>query len=477
MPGLSRRLGGHGGGSILRLQRGRVALSILRCLLPVSLLATAISLLVATAHLEAFSTSPFPIANPPRFNPGLALHLAAPGSHLPTGRMAAVPLDLTLHRGETLGEVFDGLGLDADDSHAAIEALSEYLDVRHLPAGQSYSVLLRPNSTPSGFEFTLAGRGRVDVARGGGGGWTASFTPFERQLVTRCVRGSLEGSLVGSIEKAGAPAGLAYRMADVLQWDLDFNRDLRLGDRFEVVYQVLYLDGEPSSLGPILALDYRNAGRRLQAFRYGHDGGYYDAEGRPLQKMFLRSPLRFSRITSRFSRHRFHPILKRFRPHYGVDFGAPVGTPVRVTANGTVTFAGWDRGGGRTIKVRHPNGYLTAYLHLSRFARGIRPGARVHQGEVIGFVGQTGLATGPHLDYRVQRGGRWIDPLSLKSVPADPIPKRHLAAFEALRDALLASLASGVPPRALPAREALAEAGAAPSASSEGSGSVSSAAR
>jgi len=233
-------------------------------------------------------------------------------------------------------------------------------------------------------------------------------------------------------------------MSNVLQWDLDFNRDLRTGDRFEVLYEDVTLDGRPAAPGDVLAMAYENRGRRYEAYRYG-DGGYYDADGKPLRKMFLRSPLQFSRVTSRFSRRRFHPVLKVHRPHYGVDYGAPTGTPVRVTANGTIESTGWTKGGGNTVKVRHPNGYLTAYLHLSRYAKGLYKGKSVRQEEVIGYVGSTGLATGPHLDYRVRRNGRWIDPLSLPNEPADPIPEAELALFLARRDALRVRLAGAAP--------------------------------
>jgi murein DD-endopeptidase MepM/ murein hydrolase activator NlpD len=219
-----------------------------------------------------------------------------------------------------------------------------------------------------------------------------------------------------------------------------------------VLYQEVWVDGAYDGPGTILALSYQNGGRRLEAYRYA-DRGYYDGEGRPLQKMFLRSPLPYSRITSRFSNRRFHPILKVYRPHHGIDYGAPVGTAVRVTAGGVVAFAGWDGGGGKTVKVRHPNGYLTAYLHLSRYAAGIHAGARVRQGDVIGHVGATGLATAAHLDYRVQRQGRWIDPLALVQVPAPDIPVAELADFRSLRDVLRSSL--GQP-------TVLAEAGARP---------------
>ena len=155
---------------------------------------------------------------------------------------------------------------------------------------------------------------------------------------------------------------------------------------------------------------------------------------------FLRSPLPYSRVTSRFSNRRFHPVLKVFRPHYGVDYGAPVGTAVRATAAGTVVSVGWDGGGGNTVKVRHPNEYLTCYLHLSRFAAGVRSGTRVKQGDIVGYVGATGLATAPHLDYRVQHRGRWIDPMTLASVPAEPLSPSRRAEFQLARAAMTESL-------------------------------------
>jgi murein DD-endopeptidase MepM/ murein hydrolase activator NlpD len=238
-------------------------------------------------------------------------------------------------------------------------------------------------------------------------------------------------------------------MADVLQWDLDFNRDLQPGDRFDVLFEEVYLDGRYFGIERVLALAYAQSNRKLEVYSYGKSGEFYDAEGRPSEKMFLRAPLPYSRVTSKFSARRFHPVLKIARPHYGVDYGAPVGTPVRVTAAGTVISAGWEGGGGKTVKVRHPNGYVTCYLHLSRFAAGIRAGARVRQGDLIAYVGATGLATGPHLDYRVQRDGTWIDPQSLKSVPGAPLDAVQGADFRRLRDVIRPILAGTVDPSAL----------------------------
>jgi murein DD-endopeptidase MepM/ murein hydrolase activator NlpD len=357
-----------------------------------------------------------------------------------------VPVELTLRRGETLNQVFERLGLRGAEAREATDVLAEHVDLRALRAGNQYAAFFNADGSLASFELTVAGSGRVAMARRSAR-WAADWQPFQRTAELRVLRGHLDGSLEGAIRDAGGPVELAYRMADILQWDLDFARDLQRGDRFDILYEDILLDGAHHDVGRIVGLSYENKGRRHEAYRWDDSGTYYDGEGRPLRKMFLRSPLRYSRITSLFSHSRFHPVLHTFRPHYGVDYGAPVGTPVEVTANGVVVAAGWDRGGGNVVKVRHAGGYVTAYLHLSRFAAGIRPGARVSQGEVIAFTGATGLASGPHLDYRVQHNSEWIDPLSLKGVRDEPIPSFRLASFHSWRNQLLASFASGVAPR------------------------------
>lgn len=424
-------------------------LRALRFLLPAVLLLTAAVLVHSTRRLEALAASPLPVTRALPYTPLLVTDpLAAPGgaSVLSTGRL---PVRFAVAPGETLSQLFEGLGLPAADALSASSALSEYVDPRKIKPGVTYAAYYGGGEGLSAFEMEVDGRGRVRLDRVGDT-WRSDWHEAVRTQRTRVVQGRLETFLEEAVRSSGAEPMLAYEMSDVLEWDLDFTRDLRVGDAFEVLYEEVYLDGEYYGLGDVLALRYENRGRVLEAYRYGEDGGFYDSQGRPMRKMFLRSPLRFSRITSRFTNRRFHPILKRYRPHYGVDYGAPVGTPVRVTANGTVTFAGWDRGGGRTVKVRHPNGYLTAYLHLSGFAKGVRSGRPVRQGDIIGYVGATGLATGPHLDYRVQKGGRWINPLSIKSVPTKPLPEGEMPAFEAWRDILRSCLdtASPLPPDA-----------------------------
>lgn len=414
----------------------------LRLLLPAVLVVLAAVLHVGALRVGSWASSPYPVTQTPAWRPGSPV---APFDRVDTpaaGRILPSPVEL--RRGETLGTALERLGATPQEVRSLAEAMAatgEDLDPRRLRPDYGYVAWFDDDLGLAAFEIALDGKGRARFSREGDR-WSSNWRPYLRSLERRTLIGELDGSLEGSIRDAGGDPVLAYRMADVLQWDLDFNRDLQPHDRFEVVYDAVYLEGEYHNVGTIHALAYENGGRRLEAYRWGPEGeeGYYDGEGRPLQKLFLRSPLPYSRVTSRFSLRRFHPVLKRYRPHYGVDYGAPVGTPVRVTANGVVRFAGWDNGGGNMVKVSHPNDYLTAYLHLSRFAKGVRPGRRVRQGEVIGYVGATGLATAPHLDYRVQHRGGWIDPLTIKSVPADPIPEADLAAFLASRDRLLADL-------------------------------------
>ncbi len=366
----------------------------------------------------------------------------------------SIPLENRIRRGDTLDRVLQRAGVPDSELHQASAAVSEVLDPRRLRARDPVVSMVRPGGELVGISLPRPGHGVV-VAERRDGVWRGRYRPFRRAHVRRSVAGELRGPLESSIRRAGAPPSLANSMAGVLQWDLDFNRDLRLGDRFEIVYDELLLDGKVEGIAAVHALRYRNRERWVEAYRFGGDevGGetvfgdgevvaaagadrYYDGEGQPLRRQFLRSPLPYSRVTSRFSLNRFHPILKRRMPHYGVDYGAPVGTPVRATADGTVLSAGTRGGGGRTVRLRHANGYLTAYLHLSGYAEGIRSGRRVQQGDVVGYVGSSGLSTGPHLDYRVQRNGRWINPATLVNESVPPLADTLLPAFLQHRDAL-----------------------------------------
>jgi murein DD-endopeptidase MepM/ murein hydrolase activator NlpD len=291
-------------------------------------------------------------------------------------------------------------------------------------------------------------RSEIQLQRGPEG---VTATRIERPLERETVRieGTVESSLFAAMDAAGGNAELAVRVAEIYQWDIDFFRDLRTGDSFVVIADRQSVDGGFLGWGTVYATRFTNRGRALDAVAYPDNSGqlgYYDLEGRPLRKQFLRSPLKFSRITSRFSMSRFHPVLKRRMPHYGVDYGAPTGTPVQVTANGTVTFAGRKGGGGNMVTVRHANGYETNYLHLSGFARGIRRGVRVAQGQVLGYVGSTGLSTGPHLDYRVRLNGSWVNPLTISSPPVEPLAEGRLQRYLAHALAVLSLIEGREPP-------------------------------
>ena len=354
---------------------------------------------------------------------------------------AQLPEPFSLGKGETLGQLLRGLGMSGQEVHGAVTALASEINLRRVRAGQSGLAYYDAEGSLSSLRLELYRRGWLTLDKQHGD-WTASMKEFVRSSRQRSIEGSLESFLFNDIERAGGVPAVAIAMSNVLQWDLDFNRDLRKGDRFGVLYEEALLDNRFDGIGRILAMTYENRGVKHEAYLFGEEGaeGYYDAEGRPLQKMFLKSPLPFMRVTSRFSHSRFHPVLKRNRPHYGVDLGAPRGTPVRVTATGTVTFVGRQGGAGKMVKVRHPNGYVTMYLHLSGFAKGVSRGAKVRQGDVIGFVGSTGLSTGPHLDYRVKKNKRYLNPLKLENRPAEPIDERRLADFMALRDRLRARM-------------------------------------
>jgi murein DD-endopeptidase MepM/ murein hydrolase activator NlpD len=415
---------------------------IVRLVVPLGLIALGIGVSAVTNHLGAVAMSPYPIAKTIPYRTLLGLGYYSARSDSEDLQVDSWPVEFEFRSGQTLGDVLEDLGFDGLDSRAVTEEVARFADLRKLRPRDRYRGLFDGDASLHGFELVVEGEGLVSVVRRSEA-WKSEWKPFERTTKTARIQGELQSSLEGSIRASGGRPLLAYAMSDVFQWDLDFTRDLRVGDRFEVLHEEIYLDGQFHSLGDILALHYWNQGRELQAYKFGEDSAYYDADGRPLRKLFLRSPLRYSRVTSRFSQRRFHPVLKSYRPHYGVDYGAPKGTPVRVTASGTVISAGWDRGGGNTVKVRHPGSYMTAYLHLSGFAKGVGRGKRVQQGQVVGYVGSTGLATGTHLDYRVQHNGRWINPLALKSVPAKPIMEEQLGDFVAWRDNLRESLARG----------------------------------
>jgi murein DD-endopeptidase MepM/ murein hydrolase activator NlpD len=337
---------------------------------------------------------------------------------------------LTVEDGDTLDSIFTAGGLDRGESATLTREFAHSIDLRRLRPGNLVRFHYDTRSRVDSVEMKVTGWGELDAVRNASG---FDVTPREAQQheVATTVAAKIDSSLYDAVRFAGEGPQLVQQLVDVFQWDIDFFT-LQKGDSFSVIVRKKFAGSDAIGYGPILAARFTHKGQMFEAFRHespdGH-AGYYSASGAPLRKQFLRAPLAFTRITSGFSNHRFHPLLHLFRPHHGVDYGAPVGTPVMTTADGVVLEAGHKGGEGNYIRVHHSARIDTYYLHLSRFANGIKRGAKVTQGQVIGYVGMTGLATDPHLDYRISDGGEWLDPLKLKSITPDPLRAVALQQF------------------------------------------------
>ena len=337
----------------------------------------------------------------------------------------------------------------------AVAAAGAVFDPRQLRADRPYRLVRTIDGLLREFEYQIdTDRFLRIVNRLGdaGGGLDAEVLAYEKQTDIVAIDAKIDGdhpSLIAAIDESGEHVQLAMALAEIFSGTVDFESDLQPGDSFRVLFEKRSHDGAFSDYGAILGAAIAVDGRRHQAFRWIDPGNgkpsYYDENGRSLKRFFLRSPLRFEpRITSGFSRRRLHPIDRVYRAHLGVDYGAPTGSAVVAVANGVVVSANYSGAGGNMVHLKHPGGFETYYLHLSGFGKGIRPGARVEQGQVIGRVGSTGAATGPHLDYRLKQAGVFVNPLATHSrqAPGEPIPASHLAAFRSSRDALLAQLSS-----------------------------------
>ena len=261
---------------------------------------------------------------------------------------------------------------------------------------------------------------------------------FEKQIVFRS--GRIESSLFAAADKAGMPDSVAIQLTEIFGSDIDFHRELQKGDEFKVVYEDLTLEGRSARSGRVLAVEFVNNNKPYKAYWFAPSGnrnaGYYNEEGRSLKKSFLRSPLAFSRISSGFTPRRFHPIQQRWKAHNGVDYAAPTGTPIMATASGTVKFSGWQNGYGNFVEIQHHSGYSTAYAHLSRFGKGVKVGQKVEQGDVIGYVGATGWATGPHLHYEFRVNRVPKNPLSITVAQAEPLDRNSFGEFKRVQLAL-----------------------------------------
>ncbi len=339
---------------------------------------------------------------------------------------------LTFEENDTLDGVLTEGGLSRAESAALNAEFGKYIDLRRLRPGHLVRFHYDAGRRIDSVQMKVSGWGELEALRSSGGSFNVTPRAASQTSITSDVAATIDTSLYEALRGAGEQPQLVQQLVDVFQWDIDFF-SLQKGDSFSLVVEKKFVGAEAFGYGPILAAQFTHDGVTYEAFRHqAKDGraGYYARAGTPLRKQFLRAPLKFTRITSGFSKKRFHPILQYFRPHHGVDYGAPIGTPVMTTADGVVTEVGRKRGEGNYIRIRHTSRIGTYYLHLSRFANGLKRGTKVIQGDVIGYVGATGFATGPHLDYRVNDGGTWLDPLKLKSITPDPLRGASLAQYK-----------------------------------------------
>lgn len=388
----------------------------------------------------------------------LALGLAAcgtpPAAVTPRGADVVLVSESTtiedqIPRHATMAGLLESHAIAPEVARDIVAATRTVFNPRLIRVGQPYRLVVGRTGAFQAFEYTIDNDRLLRVADEDpdpAGPLDAAIVDLPRTRTLAVIRGRIDAdhpSLIAAVDAAGERVDLALRLADIFGSQVDFNADLQPDDRFELLFERDSRDGVLAGYGDIVAAALVTGDGRLQAFRFvDRDGkaSYYDETGRSVRRFFLRSPLPFTpRVTSRFSRRRMHPVLGVPRAHLGVDYAAATGTPVLAVARGTVVSAGWSGGGGRMVRLRHSNGYETYYLHLSAIAKGLRPGARVAQGEVIGKVGSSGLATGPHLDYRLRKGGEFVDPLKEQRTlpPGEPVAPAQRAAFDAARQAAL----------------------------------------
>jgi murein DD-endopeptidase MepM/ murein hydrolase activator NlpD len=336
-----------------------------------------------------------------------------------------------LRRGDTLVSALARQGLDRRVSHDIATALVEGgADLRRMRPRHGLEITWDLTGEPVALHYEPSPWiGFAVIATDNG--WKVERSETRPDVRVEAVRGEVSSSLFEAVDDAKESPQLVLEMVEIFSSDFDFTADTRAGDRFRLLVEKRYAGEQFVDYGRLLVAQYVSDGRILTGvgFENGSRHTYYDPEGRSLKKSFLKSPMEFTRITSGFTYARPHPILGGTRPHLAIDYGAPVGTPVRAVADATVAKAGWNGGNGISVTLRHRSGYETMYNHLSRLGAGVRPGARVSQRQVIGYVGSTGLSTGPHLDYRVSKNGRFVNPLSEKFLPGEPIPAADRAEF------------------------------------------------
>ncbi len=349
----------------------------------------------------------------------------------------SVEIQKSVKKGDTIIDLLTQEGINHQHAYDFFTAVKPVYDLRRISAGKNFLLTLSGDKTLiKGINYQIDQDYYLDVRLGKKmelGNYKAKLVAIPYDMRREYLSGVLaEGSLFAAILKAGEKPELADLMASLYEYDVDFNRDIRNNDSFSLVVEKMYLKGEFIRYGNILAAEFTNRGKAIKVIRFTDPEGktaFYHADGRSVKKMFLRCPLPFMRVTSRYG-NRMHPVLGYSAQHNGVDMSAPIGTPIKATASGIVCGMGFDGGRGRYIAIRHNNQYISNYYHLSGYQKGIKTGMRVDQSQIIGFVGSTGLSTGPHLHYGMQKSGKFLNPLSLNSPPQEPLKGKYFSQFK-----------------------------------------------
>lgn len=354
----------------------------------------------------------------------------------------------TVERGESWSKILGNYGIGTQKVLRLDQLTKDICPLRTIRLGSHYTTFTRQDSTAVKLDYLVYEKNLVDYVVFAFVGDSVAVREGQREVEIRRKKGSatISTSLWGAIMAENLPYSLAAEMEDIYQWTVDFF-GIQVGDHFTVIYDEKFIDTLSVGVGRIWGAKFTHRGKEIYAIPFEQNGKlqYWEADGGSLRKQLLKAPLKFTRISSKFSHARFHPVLKKYRPHHGVDYAAPSGTPVRAVADGVVTKKSYDKAAGNMLKIKHPGNLSSGYLHLRGFAKGIKVGARVSQGQVIGYVGSTGRSTGPHLDFRLWKGSTAINPLKVPQKPSEPISKDNFERFERVRLRVMAELNGEVP--------------------------------
>jgi murein DD-endopeptidase MepM/ murein hydrolase activator NlpD len=357
--------------------------------------------------------------------------VALPSSASVAGNATTFWRNERIQRGDTIAELLRRLNVEDPAASDYLRKNKSAEGLRRLPVGKEVQAETDANGALLALRYLGSDASQVVIEKSGNSFMTRVLPALaERRVQVRT--GEIKSNLYAATDEAGLPDPAANQLADIFGGDIDFHRDLRKGDKFTVIYEMTYINGEAARTGRILSAEFVNHGQAYRAAYFQtteYTGNYYSPEGKSMRKAFMRSPIEFSRVSSGFSKSRFHPVLNKWRAHKGVDYAAPIGTKVKVTSDGTVAFVGKQGGYGNVVMVNHQGRYTTVYGHLSRFAGGLRKGQHVGQGQIVGYVGMTGMTSGPHLHYEFKQSGIQRDPLKVALPDGKPVSAAQKAAF------------------------------------------------